>query len=274
MLDYLPIDLPGESYTKLNQRLNKKEYVKICKELTKNKYSVVKASEALELYDKSKIQIPDKVRIIWIHDVERPSENWLAEEMARLENKYGFSSTFNIRTFCAMTEELRKPLLNIIKLGGEIQYQYEDLVAARGNVGKARVLFKKNLAYLRKFFRKINTAFAHGVWLSGIDSTKQFYTNNEWDPALWIERGIHKNGELYYFIKLLRGQFKEKFHYIGESRCLGASEFVSALRKTKPGDIVMFLQHPTWWTDIIDIKKLKYCFRESIFFKKAKKSLG
>jgi len=71
-MKYIPIDIPGHWYIKLNQHLNTKEYGRLCRELAKPKYSVVKASAALKLFDAGKLQVKDKIRIIWIHDIETP----------------------------------------------------------------------------------------------------------------------------------------------------------------------------------------------------------
>ena len=93
---YFPIDLPGLFYMKLNQHLQVHEYRKLCRELKKPKYSVVQASKALQLFDRGRLQVRNRVRVIWIHDIESPSDNWLAEEMAETEAAHGFASTYNM----------------------------------------------------------------------------------------------------------------------------------------------------------------------------------
>ena len=235
MKRYLPIDLPGLFYIKINQRLNKKEYSRLCRELENKRYSVVNATKSLSLFDKDELQIPDGVRVIWMHDIESPSDNWLAEEIAEVEADYGFASTYNIRTFCLMNDDLIKPLKHVVRLGGEIGYQYEDLVATKGDTKAARKLFGKNLEDIRKVFPKVTTAFAHGVWLSGVFAIDQFKTNGTWKPAYWQKYGIHKNGEFYYFMDLLKAKYGDKFHYIIEDSCMGADEFLAALRKVQEG---------------------------------------
>jgi hypothetical protein len=263
MKRYLPIDLPGLFCIKINQRLNKKEYSRICRELgKKNRYSVVNATKSLALYDTDELQISDAVRVIWMHDIESPSDNWLAEEIAKVEADYGFASTHNIRTFSIMNDELLKPLKNVVRLGGEIGYQYEDLVATKGDARAARLLFGKNLAEIRKYFPKVTTAFSHGVWLSGINAIDQFKTNGKWKPEFWRKYGIHKNGEFYYFMDLLQAKYRDKFRYINENSCMGADEFLAALRAVRPGGVVMFLQHPTYWSTIADIESWKRLRKE------------
>ena len=266
-MTYHPIDLPGIFYLRLNQHLQAGEYRRLCRELRQPKYSVVQASEGLRLFARGDLQIRDGVRVIWIHDIESPSDNWLAEEMAEVEAEHGFAATYNIRTFCALAADLLEPLHRIVKLGGEIQYQYEDLVTAAGDTRLARKMFGENLSRLRQHFPKISIAFAHGVWLSGLDSTDQFKVRGQWRPSLWTRHGIHPLGELYYFMSVARQTYGAKFHYLGESRCLGADEFLASLAKTTPGDVVMLLQHPLWWSTILDIERVKTCFRESVFFR-------
>lgn len=267
MSKYIPIDLGFEHYTKLKHHFYSSEYAKILAEMVKSRYVPVPAAEALSLYDADKLVLRDQVRVIWVHDVERPSDNYLAREMAEMEREFGFHSTYNIRLVNAMTPELRAELDAILAMGHEIQYQYEDLVIAEGDVAKARQGFKEHLAWLRSFYPDITVAFSHGVFKSGIDSTNTFKENGVWHPEIWQESGIHRCGELYYFMDVLRKELGDKFHYFGESRCIGGDEFAAALRSAKAGDVVFFLQHPTWWSDTYDIDALKYLERESPFFK-------
>jgi hypothetical protein len=258
MKRYLPIDLPGLFYMKFNQRLNKKEYSRLCRELSKkDRYSVVKATEALALYDQDQLHIPDAVRVIWVHDIESPSDNWLAEEIAKMEADYGLSSTHNIRTFCIMNDEMIEPLKAVVGYGGEIGYQYEDLVATKGDARAARILFGKNLEQIRTHFPDVTTAFAHGVWLSGVNAIDQFKTNGRWKPAFWQKYGIHKNGEFYYFMDLLKAKYQDKFRYIIEDSCMGADEFLAALRAVPPGGVALFLQHPIYWSTVADVESWK-----------------
>lgn len=267
MSKYIPRDLSFEHYTKLRHHLAVDEYAKICQEMRKPRYAEVPFYESLELYDAGKLVVPDKVRVIWVHDVERPSDNYLSREMATIEREYGFRTSYNIRVVCAATDELRRELIEIQNLGHEIQYQYEDLVMAEGDVAKARISFKENLARLRQFFPDIKAAFAHGVFKSGIDSTDIFKENSVWQPRLWQENGIdHPCGELYYFKNLLKQQLGSRLHYIGETTCIGGDEFAAALGRCNEGDVVVFLQHPTWWSDNYDVAELKKAMRGGVFF--------
>ena len=128
MSKYIPIDLGFEHYSKLNDELNAKEYAKILAEMSRDRYVPVPYSEALKLYDEKKLVLEDRVRVIWVHDVERPSDNYIARQMAEMEASFGFRTSYNIRVVCVATQELRDELNVLLSLGHELQYQYEDLV--------------------------------------------------------------------------------------------------------------------------------------------------
>ena len=264
---YIPMDLTFEHYLKLKQHLNVSEYQKICDEMKNPRYCPVMASEALKLHDRGTLALSDKVRVIWIHDVERPADNYLAKEMADMEHQYGFHSTYNIRVCSAVTSELRTELNDIIKLGHEIQYQYEDLVITQGDIAAARKSFSENLAFLRQYYPGISLSFAHGVYKSGFNSTDIFKENNQWcAEKLLMEYGLHRHGELYYFMSILKNELGDKFHCFAEGTYIGGDEFTKALRSTKPGDVAVFLQHPPWWSDLFNMEDLIHLMRKSSFF--------
>ncbi|MPN11436.1 hypothetical protein SDC9_158737 [bioreactor metagenome] len=210
--------------------------------------------------------LPDRVRVIWIHDVERPSDNYLALQMATMEHEFGFRTSYNIRFLCALTPDFRAELDAVLALSHEIQYQYEDLVIAAGDMAEARAGFRKNLAWLRSFYPDITVGFAHGVYKSGYFSGDIFKENGEWRPELITALGLRPLGELYYVIDRLSAELGLRFHYVGEDRYIGGDEFAAALREAKPGEVVMFLQHPTWWDVNYDFDELRRLVRKSAFF--------
>lgn len=267
MAKYIPIDLGFEQYTKLDDCLNAKEYSKILAEISKDRYAPVPYGEALKLYDENKLVIPGKVRVIWVHDIERPSDNWIAREMAEMEASFGFRTSYNIRVLCAATPELRAELDAILALGHEIQYQYEDLVITEGDKVKGRESFRKNMAALKEFYPSITHCYAHGVYKSGFDSTQLFKEDGVWQTELLQECGItHPYGELYRFCSQLKKELGEKYNGVAESRCIGGDEFADFLRQGKEGDVLFFLQHPTWWYNRYDLRKIKEANRGGVFF--------
>ena len=267
MSKYIPIDLGFEQYTKLDDSLNAKEYSKILAEISKPRYAPVPFAEALKLYDENKLVLEDKVRVIWVHDIERPSDNWIAREMAEMEATFGFRTSYNIRMVSAATQELRDELDAILALGHEIQYQYEDLVMTEGDKVKGRESFRSNLAALKKYFPSITVCYAHGVYKSGFDSTDLFKEDGVWKTELLQECGItHPYGELYRFCAKLKEDLGEKYYGACESRCIGGDEFAAFLRNTQEGGVAYFLQHPTWWYNRYDIGRIKEALRSGVFF--------
>lgn len=266
MPSYIPIDLAFEHYAHVKQELNALEYAKILAEISKPRYSVVTEAEGYDLFMQDKLDIPDKVRVIWLHDVERPNDNALALSMAEMEHEFGLRSSFNLRVVCVLDPEWREYLDKIDKLGHDFEYQHEDIVITQGDKVAGLESFKKHLAYLRSFYPRVRLAFGHGVYKSGFPSDDLFKRDGKFCDEVLAEAGLPPYGELYYFLEKLAEKYGSKYHYFGESRCLGGDEFADALRSCKEGDVVFFLQHPTWWSSHYDLDELKKIVRTSVFF--------
>ena len=264
---YIPMDLGFEHYSRIKHDLNAKEYAKILAEISKERYAPVSVSEAYDLYFNGGLVLPDKVRVIWMHDIERPSDNFLARRMAEMEHEFGFKTTYNIRLILLQEPTWRDELFRIRELGHEIQYQHEDLVICKGDQAAAIESFKKNMQYVREFFPEVKFAFGHGVFKSGIDSAALVKNpDGSYSEELIKKCGLPESGELYAFLHRLHNDLGEHYSYVVESRFIGGDEFAEGLRAAKPGDVVVFLQHPTWWSDSYDFENLKFVMRESKFF--------
>ncbi|GAB1405066.1 hypothetical protein MASR1M74_22450 [Lentimicrobium sp.] len=84
--------------------------------------------------------------IILRHDVEARYGNAL--KMAKLQHKLGIRGTYYFRIFPGRGNEA--VIREIVGMGHEIGYHYDDLSACRGDYEKALQRFQKNLAYLRR----------------------------------------------------------------------------------------------------------------------------
>ncbi len=106
-----------------------------------------------------------RVRCVLLrHDSDFWPKNDL--KMAKIEHEYGIKSSYYFR----VPETSKKEIIQeIITMGHEIGYHYEDLVRYSGNINKALISFKQNLAFLRVFF-PVKTIARHGRPLSKIDS--------------------------------------------------------------------------------------------------------
>ncbi|MGI5970623.1 MAG: hypothetical protein ACOX7P_02730 [Oscillospiraceae bacterium] len=94
--------------------------------------------------------------VVLRHDVDRRAKNALA--MARLENKYGISSTYYFRYPKTYDAALMREIQG---LGHEIGYHYEVLDKARGDQRKAVEVFQNELEAFRRSF-PVSTVCAHG----------------------------------------------------------------------------------------------------------------
>ena len=202
-----------------------------------------------------------------MHDIERPNDNFLALKMAEMEHAFGFRTSYNIRMISVADPIWMEELYKIRDLGHEFQYQHEDMVICKGNQVAAIESFKKNMAHLRTIFPDITLAFGHGVYKSGIDSASLVQNpDGSYSEELIKACGLPPSGELYCLLDRLEKTFGERYFYAVESRCIGGDEFVQALQQRKAGDVIVFLQHPTWWSSNYDVEELKYIIRKSNYF--------
>ena len=134
------------------------KYEELCKSLKNSSYTILTVSSYIQNDNPNKF-------IILRHDIDKKPEN--AIKVAKLEKKYGITSTYYFRT----TDKIFKPELikKISDLGHEIGYHYEVLAITNGNFDEAIKLFEKDLNALRKI-SKIKTICMHGSSLSKWDN--------------------------------------------------------------------------------------------------------
>ncbi|MCD4747646.1 MAG: hypothetical protein K8R58_15225 [Bacteroidales bacterium] len=116
----------------------------------------------------------DKV-IIMRHDVDR--KPWNGVKMARIEKDLRVIASYYFRVVNESYDE--QAIKEIIGLGHEFAYHYEDLALANGNYEKAIENFGKNLEKLRQFY-PIVTMCMHG-------SPKTKWNNN----MIWDKYNFH-----------------------------------------------------------------------------------
>ncbi len=131
-------------------------YRKLIEALIEKGYSFQTFSEFIEN--------PKENCVVIRHDSDFWPKNDL--KMAKIEFEYGIKSSYYFRVPETSKSEI---IEEIIKLGHEIGYHYEDLVRYSGDYDKALISFKQNLEFLRYFF-PVKTIARHGRPLSKIDS--------------------------------------------------------------------------------------------------------
>lgn len=108
---------------------------------------------------------PQGKYIILRHDVDELPTNAL--KMARIENKLGIRATYYFRI--VRKSNAPEIIKEIVSLGHEIGYHYEDLATASGDFEKAISSFSTNLDYFRTFY-PVNTVCMHGSSSSSFDN--------------------------------------------------------------------------------------------------------
>jgi len=126
----------------------------------------------------NKEKYTDKKVFILRHDIDKMPENAVA--FAKIQHKYGVCGTYYWRIVSESFS--RKAIAEVIELGHELGYHYEDITLVGGDFEKAIALFEKNLNIFREFY-PVKTICMHGS-----PSTK-------WDNKLtWTKYDYHQYG--------------------------------------------------------------------------------
>lgn len=136
----------------------------------------------------------DKV-VVLRHDVDELALNAL--KMAKLENKLGVKATY----FFRIVKQSNDPAVieQIVNLGHEIGYHYEDLALAEGDFHNAMDSFKKNLAYFRQFY-PVKSVCMHGSSTSKYDNRLIWEKNRLSDFGLVGEPYITVDFEKVFYL--------------------------------------------------------------------------
>ena len=99
-----------------------------------------------------------KKLVILRHDVDKKPQNSLAT--ALIEQSLGIQASYYFR----IVKDSNSPeiIRQIVALGHEIGYHYEDMSIAHGDIESAFVHFKDSLSYFRTFY-PIHTICMHGA---------------------------------------------------------------------------------------------------------------
>ncbi len=147
------------------------------------------------------VQQENNKTIVLRHDVDKCPHNSLAT--ARIEAKRGIRASYYFRVGAESNDP--EVIREIVKLGHEIGYHYEDLSICKGDIEKAKVHFEQWLGYFRTFY-PVKTICMHGAPMS------------KWDGrALWKHYDYHDFGiigEPYYDV-----DFSKTFYLTDTGRC-------------------------------------------------------
>lgn len=130
------------------------------------------------------LPLQEKV-IILRHDIDKLPQNAL--RMAQMEHALGIQASYYIRTVKGTWNATI--VKEIVSLGHELSYHYEDLSLAHGDADRAWTLFNKHLEMIRKFY-PAKTICMHGSPLSKWDNRKL------WEQCDYRRAGVI--GEPYF----------------------------------------------------------------------------
>ena len=219
------------------------------------------------------LQNPKDKVVILRHDVDLKALNSL--KTAQIEQGLGIKSSYYFRVI----PQSNQPdiIKQIIGLGHEIGYHYEDLSLFKGDENKAIKHFEKQLAYFRQFY-PVKTICMHGSPMSKINNIdiwnnynyKDFgligepYFDIDFDKVFYLtDTGRCWDGQKYSVRDKVNTIFKQSYHTTDE-----------IIKAVSTGDIpnqIMITTHPQRWSDNLMewckeliVQNVKNCIKQII----------
>jgi hypothetical protein len=197
-----------------------------------------------------KCRIEDKF-VILRHDVDLKAENSL--ETAKIEQELDIKATYYLRIVPQSNKS--HIIKQIVELGHEIGYHYEDLSLFNGNEQKAIVHFEKQLSYFHQFY-PVKTICMHGSFYSKIDNKNIWknynyrdfdilgepYFDVDFNKVFYLtDTGRCWDGKKYSIWDKVQSNFTQKFHT--------TEQIISAINANNLPDKIMITSHPQRWTN-------------------------
>lgn len=192
----------------------------------------------------------DRKSVVMRHDVDELA--WNALKIAQLENKLGIRATYFFRI--VKQSNVPEVIEQIVGLGHEIGYHYEDLALAEGDEAKAIQSFKENLDYFRKYY-PVKSVCMHGsstskfdnrlLWkdhsLSDFGLVGEPYLSVDFEKVFYLtDTGYAWDGGKYATRDIVESRFGLKFH--------STSQIVECIKTGGFPEKALILAH-TLWTD-------------------------
>lgn len=193
---------------------------------------------------------PHKV-VVLRHDIDRLPGNALG--MAQIEYRKGIRATYFFRTV--------KPVWNaeivrqIVSLGHEVSYHYEDLSICRGDYAAAIRHFTENLAMLRAFYPS-RTICMHGSPLSKWNNSRLWEKYNYKDYGIIAEPYFDVDySSVFYITDTGRAWNNDKFNRRDtvvsgyKLRIRSTSHLISLIQEGALPEQLILTIHPHRWFD-------------------------
>ncbi len=117
--------------------------------------------------------------VVLRHDVDEKARNALA--MAKIEHELGVRATYFFRI--VKQSNVPEVMRDIVSMGHELGYHYEDLASENGDMDRAIASFEKNLAYFRQYY-SVRSVCMHG------SSTSKFDNRTIWEHHQLSDYGL------------------------------------------------------------------------------------
>ncbi|MDY7394080.1 hypothetical protein UMM65_02425 [Aureibaculum sp. 2210JD6-5] len=193
----------------------------------------------------------DKV-VVLRHDVDRRSIN--ATWLGKIEKDLNVKSSYYFRIVPESND--KNVIQNIVSMGHEVGYHYEDLGITKGNFEKAYENYKKNLAYFRAFY-PVTTVCMHGSPENRIDNRQIWEKYNYKQDGIIAEPYFDVDYDKVFYITdtgrawnkksvIVRDKVKTKFNIPIES----IDHMMDLIRQDKMPDQLIISTHPHRWFDV------------------------
>jgi len=194
--------------------------------------------------------------VVLRHDVDKRPRSAL--KMAEVEHETGIRASYYFRTLKISNDP--EVIAEIVRMGHELGYHYEDLALAGGDLETAFRRFSENLAYFRRFY-PIETICMHGSPMSRYDNRLI------WEKYDYRELGII--AEPYFDIDFdrvfyltdtgrrwdgwqasVRDKLPQQADWIRQGLVFHTTaDIIQAAKKGRLPDKMMFTVHPQRWHD-------------------------
>lgn len=191
--------------------------------------------------------------IVMRHDVDELA--WNALKMAKFENELGIKATYFFRI--VKQSNVPEVIKQIVELGHEVGYHYEDLALAEGDEGKAMLSFRQNLEYFRQFY-PVKSVCMHGsstskydnrlIWknhqLSDFGLVGEPYLSIDFDKVYYLtDTGYAWDGGKFATRDIVENKFGLTFH--------STQQIVDCIVQGGFPDKAMILAHTLWSESLV-----------------------
>lgn len=188
--------------------------------------------------------------VVMRHDVDELARNAL--KMAQLEHRLGICATYFFRI--VKQSNVPEVIRQIVVLGHEVGYHYEDLALAQGDEETAMASFEKNLAYFRTYY-PVKSVCMHGsssskydnriLWenrqLSDYGLVGEPYMSVDFNKVFYLtDTGYAWDGGKYAVRDIVENNFGLKLHT--------TDDIVKCIQRGDFPEKALVLAH-TLWTD-------------------------